>query len=690
MLMSSRDLLFEIGTEEIPARFMTKALNDIRDYAEDELNSAHIKHGEVKVKGTPRRLVLIIKEVADSQEDSVELSKGPMVKLAFDADGNPTKAAEGFARGKGVAVSDLKRQTIGNAEYVFAEKRQKGNDTSEVMPSILANIINKLAFPKSMYWGDASVRFARPVRWLLALLGNTPVRVSFGSVVSGTLSHGHRFMGEKEFTVKSAADYENLMADNFVVIDPEARKQMVLDGIKEVEKELEARVEVDTALLEENVYLNEYPVVFYGSFDKEFLEIPEEVLTLSMAKNQRYFPVRSKNGKLMPYFVAVSNNKAKDMSVVREGNERVLRARLYDAAFFWKEDLQKPIDSMAEELKSVTYQAQLGSSYDKVQRVKALALRLADILNKNEIKDDVARAAELAKFDIVSSMVYEFSEVQGVMAREYARKAGEKEEVAIALYEQYLPRYAGDSLPAGIIGAIIGLADRADTIAGIFKIGLEPTSSQDPYGLRRAARCINEIIWGLGLDINTNTLITEAAKPLGLTDETLDKIYDFLKQRLQVQLKEKGLKHEVVALSLQTVPTRPLQTFNMSNTLQKVADEAWFGELITAAVRVKNILSKAEGEYCNVEIDETKLAVDAEKSLADSLEKLTVPASNAVKACDWEELTSILSKLAPVISKFFEDVLVMDKDESIRRNRLALLSKCQEFFLLVGDFSLLK
>ena len=305
-------------------------------------------------------------------------------------------------------------------------------------------------------------------------------------------------MGADSITITKPSEYTNLMAQNAVIIEPETRKEMILSGIASIEKELGASVEVDPELLEENVHLNEYPVVFYGSFDKEFLEIPEEVLTLSMAKNQRYFPVRDSSGKLMPNFIGVSNNKAKDMKVVREGNERVLRARLYDAAFFWKEDQLKTLDQRAEELKAVTYQEQLGSVYDKVQRIKKLALWMTDLLDCEEIKPQVSRAADLAKADLVTNMVYEFSDVQGVMGREYARKAGEPEEIALALYEQYLPRFAGDELPSGIIGAILGLSERADTIAAIYKIGLEPTSSQDPYGLRRAARCINET-GGLGL-----------------------------------------------------------------------------------------------------------------------------------------------------------------------------------------------
>ncbi len=686
--MSVRDLLFEIGTEEIPARFMPKAIQDISAYAAEEFNAAHIDFGKVKVFATPRRIALYVEDLAESQQDSVEIAKGPMKTQAFDADGRPTKAAEGFARSRGVDVEDLKFQTIGNTEYIIAEKREAGKPTIDVLSSILEKILKRLSFQKSMYWSDKNTRFARPVRWIVALFGKDIINISFGNVQSGNSTRGHRFMGADSITITKPSEYTNLMAQNAVIIEPETRKEMILSGIASIEKELGASVEVDPELLEENVHLNEYPVVFYGSFDKEFLEIPEEVLTLSMAKNQRYFPVRDSSGKLMPNFIGVSNNKAKDMKVVREGNERVLRARLYDAAFFWKEDQLKTLDQRAEELKAVTYQEQLGSVYDKVQRIKKLALWMTDLLDCEEIKPQVSRAADLAKADLVTNMVYEFSDVQGVMGREYARKAGEPEEIALALYEQYLPRFAGDELPSGIIGAILGLSERADTIAAIYKIGLEPTSSQDPYGLRRAARCINETIWGLGLDIDIDELIAFAGESLSLDSVAMEKISLFLKQRLQVQIREKGFRHEVVALALQTTPSRPLQVCRMCEALQKSSDEAWFAELITAAVRVKNLLAKA-GEV-KYEVNESIFVSDSERELYEDLQSLTSLAAKSVAEKDWEKMASLLSELAPVIAKFFNDVLVMDPDPKIKENRLALLQKCQEFFMQVGDFSLLK
>ena len=683
-----KDLLFEIGTEEIPARFMPRALADIASYAAEELDGVHIPHGEIKSQSTPRRLVLYVKDLAEKQADAVETFRGPAKSAAFAPDGTPTKAAEGFARSRGVSVSDLKVEKIGNAEYVTAEKRTAGEDTLSLLPDVLGRLIRRMSFPKSMYWADKNVRFARPVRWIVALYGDKVIDVEFGGVRSGNISRGHRFMGSSSVPVKDAASYAQAMRDNFVITDPEERRAMIMAGVAEIEKELGARVTVDPELLDENVHLNEYPIPFYGSFDKEFLEIPSEVLVLSMAKNQRYFPVHDADGKLMAYFIGVSNNRAKDMKVVREGNERVLRARLYDADFFWKEDQQKSLDERAEELKNVTYQEQLGSVYDKVQRVKNIALTLADKLGCKVDKALLSRACDLAKSDLVTNMVYEFSDVQGVMGREYARRSGEPEEVALALYEQYLPRFAGDELPSQLYGALIGLGERLDTLAAIYKIGLEPTSSQDPYGLRRAARTISELIWGLSLDIDMDEALKLAADQLDLPPERLEKLRAFMAQRQQVQLREKGESHEAVMLAMQAAPARPLQMFRLSEVLTKAGGEEWFAELINAAVRVKNLLSKSE--EAPGAVDRSKLSAEAEKKLYDELGKLTAEAHSAVSSCDWERLAATMAELAPVIAQFFKDVLVMDEDPQIRANRLALLGECQDFFMQIGDFSILK
>ena len=683
------ELLFEIGTEEIPARFIKQTLIDIEDFAKNKFAEAHIAYNELVVKSTPRRLVLQVHGLASTTETVKEVFKGPAAKAAYDEAGNFTKAAIGFAKSKGLEASDLKVAEISGGEYLVAEVTKEGQAVEELLPSILQDLASHLSFPKNMYWKEKGTRFARPVRWLVALCDDRVIPFEFAGLTTSRYSRGHRFMGGKSILIDTATDYDKKMEENFVVTDPRNRAKMILSGIAEIEKKLGARVVVDQELLNENVHLNEYPVPFLGTFDKEFLAIPQEVSILSMATNQKYFPVTDDKGKLLPYFVGVSNNVAKDMSVVQDGNERVLRARLYDALFFWNEDAKKSLDDMAESLKNVTYQQQLGSLYDKVQRVKKIALFIAEQLKLNISLDILSRACDLSKADLVSNMVYEFSDVQGVMGREYARRAGEKEEVALALYEQYLPKQAGGELPTQIYGAILGLAERFDTLVAIYKIGAEPTSQADPYGLRRAARTINELVWGLNLDLDLASIFKFASGLLDLEDERLEKLLLFIKQRTQIQLKERGLALSAITLASESQATRPLQFLKMASVLAKNADDAWFADLVTAAVRVKNIIVK-QSVTEDKDVKENLFVLDEEKNLWQELAKANASADEAMKSYDWEALAKIMAEMSPVITLFFDKVLVMDKDDAIKQNRLSLLKACDNFFGKIGNFTLLK
>ena len=561
-------------------------------------------------------------------------------------------------------------------------------ESREILPEILEKILKKLSFPKSMYWESNNVRFARPVRWILALYGSDILDLKFANVTSSNTTRGHRFMGAPQIQIMKTEEYFDELKRNFVIIDPNEREEMISTGVKNIEKELNVKVDVNQDLLKEVVHLNEYPIAFYGSFNKAFLEIPEEVLILTMAKNQRYFPVRDSYGNLLPYFIGVSNNLAINMDVIREGNERVLSARLYDAAFFWNEDGKRTLEEMSDDLKNIIYQEKLGSLYDKVQRIRKLAMLLTEKLEKKEIMFLVDRAASISKADIASSMVYEFPEVQGIMGREYAKKSGENIRVYTALYEQYLPRFSGDEIPTDDVGAIIGLAERTDTISSIFKIGQEPTSTQDPYALRRSARCINEIIWGFAYDLDLTYLIDKSAVVFGLDANRISNILSFLNMRLEVQLLERNFDRNVVLLASQTIPYRPLQILRLAETLQKICKEEWFTDLIVAAVRVKNLLAKVTKG--SDKVDPQKFLNDSERELNNELEYLTIIAKDAISALDWEKLSLTLAKLAPLISRFFKDVLVMDDNLDVRNNRLALLAKCELFFMQIGDFSLLK
>lgn len=687
-----RDLLFEIGTEEIPARFMTWVIAELDRLARAELAEMRVDFDELRTTGTPRRTVLYIKGLSERQEDFEETVKGPPRTQALDEKGEYTKAAIGFAKSRGVEVSDLRFETVKSVEYLFAVVRESGRKTEELLPELLSGLLKKLVFQKNMYWTtDPSVRFARPVRWLVALWGDRHIPVSFGPVQGGNASRGHRFMGSPSVVIGSAEEYMAIMERECVIVDHERRKRMIIEGVAQIEKEIGGTSDPDPELLEENAQLVEYPVPFCGGFDESFLDIPEEVLIATMKKNQRYFPVRGKDGKLLARFIGVSNNKARNMNVVRDGNERVLRARLYDAAFFWMEDLAVSLESRLPSLEKVLYQEQLGSIFDKVARVRKVAGWLAGELGENALAADVDRAALLSKADLVTAMVFEFPEVQGVMGREYAKRGGEREVVANAIFEQYLPRFAGDDLPKGKVGAIIGLCDRVDTMIGIHKVGLSPTGSQDPYGLRRAARCVNEILWGLAMDVDLGGLFAHGAQALGADEGVMAKVADFYRQRLHNQLRERGFTHGTTSLSVASMGHRPLQALRMLEAFEKVSEAEWFGALITSAIRVNNILAKlSDAERAAARLDAGKLSLPAEKELLRVLEEQSAVVSSALSRYDWEAVCAALAQLSPAISGFFDDVMVMDDNMDVRNNRLALLERCRELFDSIGDFSLLK
>ncbi|MBQ7543501.1 MAG: glycine--tRNA ligase subunit beta [Synergistaceae bacterium] len=691
--MPIKNVLLEIGTEEIPSRFIPDALKTLKDRAEASLVSSRLTFRDVKTYATPRRLAVLISNVSDEQTEQVEEFKGPALANAYDQNGVPTKAAIGFAKSKGVDVKDLTETEIKGVKYLLAVIRQESKPAMEVLPGILAGLVNGLTFPKSMYWDNSGVRFARPVRWIVALADDKVIPFTFGTVASGRTTSGHRFMGRRAVEISSASEYLDILYDNNVILDQEKRLQKMKTSIANLQKDFDGNfeVELDESILEENLYLVEYPVPFIGSFDKKYLEIPEEVLTTSMKKNQKYLAVRSKdkNGRLAPYFIGVSNNLVANMNVIREGNERVLRARLEDAAFFWTEDRKVPLASFVERLKSVTYQEKLGSIYDKVMLTRKLALWLCMTYGETDIASLVDRAAYLSKADLVTSMVFEFPELQGVMGREYAKCSDEDPRVALALHEQYLPAFAGDKTPSDDVGAILGIAERIHIITACHKVGLEPTGSQDPYALRRAARCINEILFARRYNFDVEDTVSEACRINEVSDEVKAKILEFMTQRLLIQLKERGYSHELATLGVNAAGRVPYQALRLLETLNGVKGEEWFSALANSAVRVKNILSKNAKDVPAGEPDEALMTVDAEKDLYGEVLRLDAAVREAVKVYDWEGLTKMLAELSPVISRFFDGVMVMDKDEAVRNNRLALLAKCNDLLMTAGDLSVM-
>jgi len=685
-----KNVLLEIGTEEIPSRFLPDMIAATERITKEDMLGARINFQEALVYATPRRLVILLNNVSEKQEDIVASFKGPSWKNAFNGYGEPTPAALGFARSKGISVNELNEQTIDGVKYLCAETKEIGKNSMDLFPQIFCSILSKLVFPKNMYWKDQTVRFARPIRWILALADKNIIEFEYGGLKSGRVTSGHRFMGAKNIEIHDAAEFMGKLYDNYVVLDQEKRKQKMLAGIAQLESDIRGSVELDPEVIEENLYLVEYPVPFCGSFDARYLEMPQEVLITSMKKNQKYFAVHNKDGKLVNCFVGVSNNRATDMQVIRAGNEKVIRARLEDAVFFWYEDLKTPLAANVEKLKSIVFQEKLGTIHDKVIKTQELAIELCKMLGKEDISNLVGRAAYLSKADLVSSMVYEFPELQGVMGREYALKNGESSRVAVAIYEQYLPKFAGDNTPSDDVGAVLGIADRVNIIVMCHKVGFEPTGSQDPYGLRRAARCINEIIWDRKLDVDLFELAGKSAAENDVSDEIVEKVFSFLRQRMLMQFKEKGYDHGISSLSVSVTGTRPLQAYRFIEALAKVRSETWFEELILSAVRVKNILSKTESETREGEVNPELFVKEAENRLFDEIKNVSEKASDAISRSDWTILTNCLAELSPCISLFFEDVLVMDKDENIKANRVRLLVKCNELFEKVGDIWVLK
>ena len=686
--MTFKNVLLEIGTEEIPSRFLPETLEFLEKTAKDDFVNARIGFKSLSVFATPRRIALMVKDVDDQQQDLVNTFKGPAWSAAFDMNGNPTRAAFGFAKSKGISIERLVGVEVDGVKYAHAEVSEPGKPVLEILPELLPALIRKLVFPKNMYWNIPSVRFARPIRWIVAMADKNVVPFQYGGIESGSTTRGHRFMGAKQIVVEDAAEFMERLYDNHVILDQEKRRQKMIAGISALEHDLDGTVELDPEVVNENLYLVEYPVPFFGTFSKKFLEIPEEVLVTSMKKNQKYFSVRGKNEKLLPYFVGVSNNLASNMNVVREGNERVLRARLEDAAFFWAEDLKKPLAANVERLKTIVYQEKLGTLHDKVMATRDLALWLCAEMEMKDVLRLLDRAAFLAKADLVTNMVYEFPDLQGVMGREYALRNGEPERVAKALYEQYLPKAAGSELPEDVVGALLGLAERVHIVASCFKVGFEPTGSQDPYALRRAARCINEILWGKAMDVDLGRLVARSCEQLAVPEEVRERIVAFLQQRLHVQVREKGYGHELSTLAVSVAGSRPLQVVRFLEIFSKLQGEQWFVELVTSAVRVRNILAKSDDASASV--DETLFAKDAESTLYAEIVRINPLVEEALAGRDWKALAGHLSELSPFVTSFFDEVLVMDPDERVKCNRIHLLGLCNALFLKVGDLGILK
>jgi len=682
-----KELLLEIGTEEIPAGFISKALGDIAISIRRELKANRIVHGEVMTLGTPRRLVLLVQEVADKQEDVESEKLGPPLHTAFDAKGKPTKAAVGFARGQGVGVEDLKVVERGKGEYLCAVKKEEGKSSSSLLAEILPRLIGSIPFPKSMRWSTINVRFARPIHWIVAVFDGVIIPFSFGGIESGNRSYGHRFMSPHAFEVRDFQTYERQIRSAFVIVDPQERRKMIEEGIAKVAKEVSGKVLSNQDLLEEVTYLVEYPTAVVGAFDGEFLALPREVVINAMEEHQRYFPIVDERGDLMPYFACVCNTRTPNMETVKRGNERVLRARLSDAQFFFEGDTKEPLDRKVEALKGVIFQAQLGTSYEKVLRFKELALYLAGKFQP-DLREKVARAATLCKADLVTGMVGEFPNLQGVVGREYALISGEDEEVADAILEHYFPAFAGDRLPSGPIGDFISIADKADTIVGCFGIGLIPTGAGDPFALRRQALGIIRILVAKGYSVSLGEIIGKSLEMLEekltiSSDETRNAVTDFLRSRFQNLLISEGYPFDVVEAAMSAHFDDPLECQGRIEAITRLKTEE---ELLALATSFKRVTHIAKGTS-PAEVNASLLQDPSEKALFERYLQVKGEVEKSIGEKAYERALMEMMKLKGPIDDLFDSVLIMDEIREKRENRLALLGNITALFFRIADFS---
>lgn len=682
----AKRLLFEIGTEEIPANFMSGILEQVSNLAKKQLEELRIPYIAVTALGTPRRVTLIVEGAAETQADSTVEAKGPSVKIAFK-DGKPTKAAEGFARGQGVDVNDLETR----GEYVFAVKHLAGQKVVDLLPGFLSTLLSSLSFPKNMRWADHETRFVRPVHWLVALFDDQVIPVEFNGVKSGNQTRGHRFLTDDKMTVIPCAnDYEKIMTKLFVMVNQMERKALIKKQVEELAAKEGGHAEIKEDLLEEVTYLVEWPTALCGKFEDRFLALPKECIITPMREHQRYFPVLKEDGTLLNKFITVRNGGDKFLDVVAHGNERVLRARLSDAEFFFKEDRKQSLADRLPKLETVSFQEGLGNMRDKSERLVKAATALAKDLNAKVDSKNLERAALLCKADLVTGMVVEFTELQGVMGREYAKLDKEGDDVAKGIFEHYLPRFAGDVLPTTEIGRIVGIADKLDNIVATFSRGLAPTGSQDPYALRRQALGVINIIIDAKYHFGMKKTLAIMCQLLNLpnadkTGELINQIMEFIKQRLKNMLIDQGMRYDVVDAVLANAKNDDIADLcKRAAALNEFVTKPEAAELIQAATRVNNLCKKVEEETA---INESLFQKDAEKALHKAVLALNKEILPLTVAYDYAGVLMAAIKLVGAINKFFEDVMVMDEDVNVKNNRLALLVAVQDITNGVGDLS---
>lgn len=686
--MTKEKLAFEIGTEEIPAFDLQHATVQFPKLLAEALDGRGLAHGEIQCYTSPRRMIAIVDEVASSTEALVEEHKGPSVKIAYDENGEPTKAAIGFARGKGLDACALERREVDGVEYVFAVTSKPAMKATDLLPDVLRGVIESISWPKSMCWGTQKELFSRPVRWLVAYLGNEIIPVEFAGLTADSFTYGHRFLSPGKHEVSGADALLGVVRASHVVPSEQERRALIEQGVAKAEAETGYTAVLPAKTLTEVINLSEYPTVMLGTFDPLFLKVPEEIIVDAMLMHQRYFPLYN-DGKLTNRFIIVSNGDPACEATIVDGNERVVAARLYDAKFFYEEDLKKPLQAYVEHLDEVVFQEQLGTMRDKTNRVTQLSQRLClDAEVESTIAGEVERAALLAKADLVTNAVIEFTSVQGIMGSYYAQHAGESERVAQAIAEHYRPRFAGDEPPADIVGKFVAAADKIDTICGLFAVDQAPTGSSDPFGLRRAALGIISILQS-GLEISLERAIDDGLaiyQESGLVFDrakTFEAIVDFFVTRCRVMLHDEGIPFDAIDAVLAVGIVEPMVIIERVGALQKARSDApeIFEDLATAFGRANNLRDESAG----VDFD-ASLFTEPESALAKAIAQAETEVAQGLVRGLYEPALTALASLRSPIDEFFETTMVMDQDEAIRANRMKLLNRFVAVFANVADF----
>ncbi len=686
----SKKYLLEIGVEELPARFVSDALMQMKDNSIELLKNEGVSYSDIEIYSTPRRLTLMVSGLEDSKESRQEKVKGPSKKISYDENGNPSKALLGFMKGQGVDIDAISIEELNGEEYVFATVVKKEKSLEEIISTSMADFIKNINFPKTMRWGGKNLRFARPIRWIVSILDDKVVPFDLEGIVASNITRGHRFLGKNDIVVDNVDNYKNLLKENYVIVDQTERKEIIKYGSERLVREKGGTILQDDALLDEVTNILEYPTPIIGRIKEEYLKLPMDVVITPMKEHLRYFPVVDDKNRLMPYFITVRNGDDQYSEIVVKGNEKVLGARLEDAKFFYKDDIKQPLESYVEKLEKITFQEKLGSLYDKTNRIQKLALKIGDYLEVGEetIKN-VERAAFLSKADLTTKMVSEFTELQGKMGMEYANYSGENEIVSLSIFEQYLPRFSGDQLPTTTAGAILSITDKLDSIAGLFAIGIQPTGSQDPFALRRSALGIINIIIDKKLNLSLRELIDFAlyiyVEQNGLVfdyNKVKTEIMDFFIGRVKNMFLDMGIRYDIIDAVINTKTDDIFDMIIRANKLNEWLKKDGLQDILSAFNRVATLAIKTNSS--DVKRD---LLSEEEIDLYDSYNNIEEKVLQLIEKKEYDKALDLLTTLKEPIDKFFDKVMVMVEDENLKNNRLSLLRKIYDIMMRVCDLS---